>query len=113
MIACKKASRNFRTNHNVGSSLRQQKKLSKSFRANETFGYSELLSSAPDSKTETGQNGEKLTMAVQVLQEVSVTFPGAQNFFNEKLEQKCANEFISVEEVIFHCLALLVMKVCL
>lgn len=37
---------------------------------------------------------------MQVLQEVSVTSPETKDFINEKLEQKCANEYISVEEVI-------------
>ena len=59
LIGCKKASRTFRTNHSVVSSLHQQKELSRNSKANILFGYSELLSSAPDRKTETDQNGKK------------------------------------------------------
>ena len=59
LIGCKKAYKNFRTNHSVGSSLRQQKELSRNFRVNKKFRYSELLSSAPDRKREADQNGKK------------------------------------------------------
>ena len=38
---------------------------------------------------------------MQVLQEVSVTFPETKDFINEKLEQKCVNGNISVEEIIY------------
>ena len=51
---------------------------------------------------------------MEVLSEVSVTFPDTKDFIDEKLEQKCAKKYIPVEEVIiFHCFALLVMKACL
>ena len=50
----------------------------------------------------------KLNITLQVLQEVSDTFPEMTDFINEKLEQKCANENISLEEVIqFFIVALL------
>ena len=44
----------------------------------------------------------KLNVAVQVLQEVSNTFPKTKDFTNEKLEQKWAREEISEEEVIYY-----------
>lgn len=44
----------------------------------------------------------KLNVVVQVLQEVSNTFPKTKDFTNEKLEQKWAREEISEEEVIYY-----------
>ena len=44
----------------------------------------------------------KLNVVVQVLQEVSNTFPKMKDFTNEKLEQKWAREEISEEEVIYY-----------
>ena len=49
----------------------------------------------------------KFIIAMQVLQEVSVTFPGTENFIDEKLEQQCSKENIYDEEKIhftFLCL---------
>lgn len=56
---CLQEIRNFRTNHNAGSSLRQQEQLSKIFSANKTTRYSELLFLVLDRKRETDQNGKK------------------------------------------------------
>ena len=46
----------------------------------------------------------KLIIAMQVLKEVSVEFPDNNDSIDEKLEQKCAKENISVEEVIYFLL---------
>lgn len=73
--------------------MRQQEELLRNSRANKTFGYSGLLSSALDRKTETDQNGKrKLNVVMQVLQEVFVRSPEIKDFINEKLEQKGENE---------------------
>ena len=74
--------------------MRQQKELFRNSRANKTFGYSGLLSSALDRKTETDQNGKKrrLNVLMQVLQEAFVRFPEIKDFIDEKLEQKGENE---------------------
>ena len=42
----------------------------------------------------------KLNIAMEVLHEVSVTFTETKEFIDEKLEQKCSKENISVKEVI-------------
>ena len=42
----------------------------------------------------------KLNNAMEVLHEVSVTFTETKEFIDEKLEQKCSKENISVKEVI-------------
>ena len=39
----------------------------------------------------------KLIIVVEVLCEVSVTFPNKKGFFDQKLEQKCAREVISLD----------------
>lgn len=44
----------------------------------------------------------RLTIEVQLLQEVSDTFPQLKDFINEKLEQKCAQQHISIGEVIYY-----------
>ena len=39
----------------------------------------------------------KLIIVVEVLCEVTVTFPNKKGFFDQKLEQKCAREIISLD----------------
>lgn len=43
----------------------------------------------------------KLNTAIEVLHEVSVEFPDTKEFIEERVEQKCLKENISVEEVIY------------
>ena len=43
----------------------------------------------------------KLKITLEVLNEVIAEFPETKEFIAERLEQKCAKENISVEEVIF------------
>ena len=43
----------------------------------------------------------KLKITLEVLNEVKVEFPETKKFIEERLEQKCAKENISVEEVIY------------
>ena len=45
----------------------------------------------------------KLNRAVQVLQDVSDTFSELKDFMDKKLEQKCASENTSLEDVICLC----------
>ena len=62
------------------------------------------MSSAVDMKTNSRIEKRKLHIAMQVLQEASFTFPETKHFIDKKLKQKCANENISVEEVIYFLL---------
>ena len=43
----------------------------------------------------------KLTITLRVLNVVKVQFPQTKEFIEERLEQECLKENISVEEVIF------------
>ena len=43
----------------------------------------------------------KLKITSEVLNEVTAEFPETKEFIEERLEQKCAEENISVEEVIY------------
>ena len=70
----------FRTNHSVESSLHQ----------NKTLRYFRLMSSALVSKNKK-----------QVLHEVSVEFPEAKEFIDQKLEEKRSKENKSIEKVIY------------
>ena len=47
-----------------------------------------MMSSALDRKTKTTE-WKKDNIAIQVLREVSVTFPNTKHFIDEKLEEKC------------------------
>lgn len=40
----------------------------------------------------------KLMIAMQVLKDVSTAFPNTKDFVDEKIEQKCSKENISVKE---------------
>ena len=44
---------------------------------------------------------QKLKVTLEVLDEVTVKFPGTKEFIEEHLEQKCLKENVPVEEVIF------------
>lgn len=46
----------------------------------------------------------KLNIAIEVLKEMSVEIPETKEFIDEKIEQKCSKENISIEEVIFFSL---------
>ena len=52
----------------------------------------------------------KLNTAIEVLLEVSVEFPDTKEFIEERVEQKCLKENISVEEVIYLFLTSLKVK---
>lgn len=49
----------------------------------------------------------KLNIAMEVLRELSVTYPETKESIDEKLENKCSKEHISVEEVIYSSLTTL------
>ena len=52
-------------------------------------------------ETETRKmNKKKLKVSMEVLNEVSVEFPGTKQFIEKRLEHKCSKENISIEEVI-------------
>ena len=59
-----------------------------------------MRSSALASKTETTTRWKK-EITCKVLNEVKVQFPKTKEFIEERLEQKCLKENISVEEVIY------------
>ena len=52
----------------------------------------------------------KLNIAMEVLSELSVTFPETKDFINEKLEEKLIRENISLEEVIYFLLLCFVVN---
>ena len=90
LIGWKKAFRSLRTNHRKGSSLCQQKYLSRNSRANKTFEYSGLVSIELDRKAEAEQKEKKgFSIAMQVLLKVSVIFPDTKNFIDGKLGGEC------------------------
>ena len=49
----------------------------------------------------------KLNIAMEVLRELSVTYPETKESIDEKLENKCSKEHISVEEEIYFSLTTL------
>ena len=51
-------------------------------------------------KQESGKRKNNIT--VQVLHKALIVFPDSKGFIDEKLEQKCFKENISVEEVIYY-----------
>lgn len=79
--------------------------LSRNFRANKTFRCSELFSYVLEKKDRNRPESKKrkLNRAVQVLQDVSDTFSELKDFMDKKLEQKCASENTSLEDVICLC----------
>ena len=66
--------------------------------------YFELRSSALESKaqhTTTKMDKRTIKIAIKVLDEVKAQFPETKEFIEDRLEQECSKENISVEEVIF------------
>ena len=66
--------------------------------------YFELRSSALESKTQhttTKMDKRTIKIAIKVLDEVKAQFPETKEFIEDRLEQECSKENISVEEVIF------------
>ena len=58
----------------------------RSFSASKTLGYFALMSSAPVSETQTTKiYKRKLSIAMKVLNKVSVEFPETKEFIDEKL----------------------------
>ena len=99
------------TNHSDESSVRHKEELSRTSRANKTLKYFWLKPSVLASKTETTQTEKrKLSVTLELLNEVSTEFTETKNFINEYLEQKCLKENISVEEVIYFSLISLEAK---
>ena len=69
----------------------RNKELSRSFRVNKRLIYFGLKSIALDKNTKiTKMEKRKLIIAVEVLHEVSVTYPETREYIDEKLEHKCS-----------------------
>ena len=91
MIGFEKAYKNVKTNHSVRSSLREKKELSRRPRVNNMLVHFTLMSSALDKKAETTQmlkRKRKVNIAMEVLHEVSVTYPEKKEYIDENLERQ-------------------------
>ena len=78
----------FRTNHSVESNLHQNKMLR----------YFRLASSALSKIETTKIEKHKIKITLKVLNEVSVEFPETKEFIDQKLEEKCSKENISIDQ---------------
>lgn len=107
LIGCEKPSRDFWTNHSVGSRLWQLKELSGNSRVDGTPSYSVELSCAQETSEKGVGMNRKLRAALKVLENVSSKCPVTRELIAQNMKWVWERESSTVEEVVhftFSCL---------